>query len=177
MNTGTVTLLPQWDHEYTQSNTKHIQHILAVYREMFFSHERKGLFKSFFPQEGEEDLHGSEHHYASVKEEGKGENKVYRQPFLFMGHLCLPSQLSTLVRSLGSPHILDEKRKHKTQEFFRSLKLLHFPQFPFTTQESFWYNPRVFCRVFHDATVILHSCPQNFKSLCLTTHEDESFLS
>lgn len=44
VNTGTVTLLPRWDLEYTKNdNTKHTQRILAVYREVFFPHWRKGL--------------------------------------------------------------------------------------------------------------------------------------
>lgn len=74
INTGTVTLLPQWDLEYTKNyNTKHAQCILAVYREVIFFSSEEGLVK-VFPTRGKKEVHGSKDYYSSTSQEGKAED-------------------------------------------------------------------------------------------------------
>ena len=67
---------------------------------------------------GKKDVYGSEDHYSSVSKEGEAEDKAAREPFLFMGHISLPRQISTLRKSPGSLlYPLNAEWRHQTQEF------------------------------------------------------------
>lgn len=74
-----------------------------------------------FSHKGKEDVHGSEDHYSSINQEGKAEDKAAREPFLFTGHICLCSQISTLRESPSSLlDPLNAEGRHKTPKFLEA---------------------------------------------------------
>lgn len=130
INTGTVTLLPQWDLEYTKNyNTKHAQRILAVYREVFFFSSEEGLVK-VFPTRGKKRFMDLKI-ITLLPVRRVRQKTAAREPFLFMSHICLCSQIPTLRRSPSSLlHSLNAEGRRATQDFLEAFSCVTPPSFP-----------------------------------------------
>lgn len=126
-----------------------------------------------FSQKGKKDVQGPEDHHSSINQEGEAEDKATREPFLFIGHISLHSQISTLRKSPSSLlYPLNAEGRHKTQEFLEAFSWFTSPSFPTQLTRVCGTAPKF--SVGCSSMQLMHClrgvcslpCPQKNKSLC-----------